>query len=242
MKMMYRFKGMKAFEDLDNGSLMEFLKLYTKKNGQLSERLEVIRSGTLFGVQKSESENTNNFPWIFSSFDNDRFDERVDPAGWELSAYAENPVVLWAHNHGIPAIGFAEGVTKGENLAGTIRFNAKEYDPFGWSIGERVRNGVIRAGSVGFRVLEVEFVDHRKSPDEVCDLIFRKQELLEFSICNVPANPFALQQNSYSVSKKNGGDIAPTSISMADATCGFMPYLTKKVDGGSDGRRIAPCA
>jgi hypothetical protein len=26
-------------------------------------------------------------------------------------------------------------------------------------------------------------------------LIFRKQELLEFSICNVPANPFALAKN-----------------------------------------------
>jgi hypothetical protein len=27
-------------------------------------------------------------------------------------------------------------------------------------------------------------------------LIFRKQELLEFSICNVPANPFALVKMS----------------------------------------------
>jgi hypothetical protein len=27
-------------------------------------------------------------------------------------------------------------------------------------------------------------------------LIFRKQELLEFSICNVPANPFALVKSA----------------------------------------------
>ncbi len=35
---------------------------------------------------------------------------------------------------------------------------------------------------------EIEFLDAK---DRECDLIFRKQELLEFSICCVPANPFA---------------------------------------------------
>jgi HK97 family phage prohead protease len=77
-----------------------------------------------------------------------------------------------------------------DGLRGNIVFNAKEFDPFGWSIGERVKAGVLRAGSVGFRVLEVEFPD-KKSDTAV---IFRRQELLEFSICNVPANPFALNQ------------------------------------------------
>ena len=43
--------------------------------------------------------------------------------------------------------------------------------------------------SVGFRVDELEFLE---SKDRDCDLIYRKQELLEFSICCVPANPFAL--------------------------------------------------
>jgi phage head maturation protease len=44
---------------------------------------------------------------------------------------------------------------------------------------------------VGFIAEEVEFLEAK---DRECDLIFRKQELLEFSICCVPANPFA--QNS----------------------------------------------
>ena len=43
-------------------------------------------------------------------------------------------------------------------------------------------------GSVGFIAEEVEFLEAK---DRDCDLIFRKQELLEFSICCVPANPFA---------------------------------------------------
>jgi len=70
-------------------------------------------------------------------------------------------------------------------------FNDKAFDPFGWSIGQRVKAGVIRAGSVGFRVLEIEIPSKADSRDGTA-LIFRKQELLEFSICNVPANPFAL--------------------------------------------------
>jgi len=72
-----------------------------------------------------------------------------------------------------------------------VYFNDKSFDPFGWSIGQRVKAGVIRAGSVGFRVIEIEIPDRETSQDGT-SLIFRKQELLEFSICNVPANPYAL--------------------------------------------------
>jgi HK97 family phage prohead protease len=104
----------------------------------------------------------------------------------------ENPVIEWAHRYDIPAIGKAEHIyTDEKGLHGSIVFNAKDYDPFGWGIGERVKAGVIRAGSVGFRVIEIELPDKEAGKDGTT-LIFRKQELLEFSICNVPANPFAL--------------------------------------------------
>jgi phage head maturation protease len=53
---------------------------------------------------------------------------------------------------------------------------------------------VIRAGSVGFRILEIELPSKEDGKDGT-SLIFRKQELLEFSICNVPANPFALRKD-----------------------------------------------
>jgi HK97 family phage prohead protease len=101
-------------------------------------------------------------------------------------------VIEWAHRYDIPAIGRAEGLYADEKgLHGTVIFNDREYDPFGWGIGERVKNGVIRAGSVGFRVIEIEIPDKETAKDGTT-LIFRKQELLEFSICNVPANPWAL--------------------------------------------------
>ncbi|MDR2186336.1 MAG: hypothetical protein LBO80_11835 [Treponema sp.] len=48
----------------------------------------------------------------------------------------------------------------GNGLHGVVIFNDKDYDPFGWAIGQRVKAGVIRAGSVGFRVIEIELPDH----------------------------------------------------------------------------------
>jgi HK97 family phage prohead protease len=137
-------------------------------------------------------ETEKGLPWTLSAFDLDRFGERVDPAGWDFHRFACNPVVEWAHRFDIPAIGKVEGLcVDGDGLHGIVYFNDKNFDPFGWSIGERVRAGVIRAGSVGFRVIEVEIPDKEAAKDGTT-LIFRKQELLEFSICNVPTNPFAL--------------------------------------------------
>jgi len=148
--------------------------------------------------QVSELVTDNNdevFSWTFSTFDLDRFGERIDPMGWDFKRFMENPVIEWAHRYDIPAIGKAENVFVDENgLHGVIVFNDKEYDPFGWSIGQRVKAGVIRAGSVGFRVMEIEIPSKADSADGT-SLIFRKQELLEFSICNVPANPFALAKS-----------------------------------------------
>jgi len=134
-------------------------------------------------------------PWTLSTFDLDRFDERIDPAGWDFKRYMDNPVVEWAHRYDIPAIGKIENLTiDDEGLHGLVFFNDKSFDPFGWAIGQRVKAGVIRAGSVGFRVMEIEIPSKEDSRDGT-SLIFRKQELLEFSICNVPANPFALAKN-----------------------------------------------
>ena len=142
-------------------------------------------------------------PWTLSTFDLDRFGERVDPAGWDFSQFSKNPVVEWAHRYDIPAIGKLENLhIDDEGLHGLVFFNDKAYDPFGWSIGQRVKAGVIRAGSVGFRVLEIEIPSKEDSKDGT-SLIFRKQELLEFSICNVPANPYALTISSEQLAMSN---------------------------------------
>ena len=158
--------------------LLKFLKENTH-SGKVSPQVEVFKS---IDVQK------DSFHWVMSTFDVDRDFEKVDPAGWNLKNYLANPVILWSHDYSIPAIGYAQNVKAETVLEGDIVFNDKEYDEFGWSIGQRVKAGALRCGSVGFIADEVEFLEAK---DRECDLIFRKQELLEFSICCVPANPFA---------------------------------------------------
>jgi HK97 family phage prohead protease len=187
--MVLRFKN----NDISVGSrieLLDFLRGVSNKHGVVNDDISLVVPVQLVANAGNESVGV---PWTFSTFDLDRFDERVDPQGWELSQYKNNPVIQWAHRFDIPAIGRSdELITDDKGLHGTIVFNDKEYDSFGWSIGERVKHGVLRAGSVGFRILEIELPSKEAQADGT-SLIFRRQELLEFSICNVPANPFALQ-------------------------------------------------
>jgi HK97 family phage prohead protease len=148
------------------------------------------------------------FPWTLSTYDLDRYGERIDPLGWDFKRYMENPIVEWAHRYDIPAIGKMEGLTIDETgLHGLVYFNDKSFDFFGWSIGQRVKAGVIRAGSVGFRVMEIEIPSKEDSRDGT-SLIFRKQELLEFSICNVPANPYALAKSMEAVKTAEKTDLS----------------------------------
>ena len=220
--MLYKTKSFPSYVSADRKAFTEFLKLQTGESGKLKEPVELVMAGYL---AKQADADGDWLPWVFSTYDNDRFDERVDPAGWELDRYKENPVVLWAHCHSIPAIGLADSLTATDKLAGRIKFNAKEIDEFGWSIGERVKAGVIRAGSVGMLVKEIEWIDHKKNPEESCDLIIRKQELLEFSICNVPANPFALQTDSL-------GEIGQADFSMAHSQNRTGAPTARSVQGG----------
>ena len=179
-------------------SLLDFLGVRKDAAGIQSNRRFAVSGDVEFlaTVPFVSEQLSEGIAWTLSTFDLDRFGERVDPAGWEFSHFSRNPVVQWAHRFDVPAIGKIEGLAvDGDGLHGVVVFNDKSFDPFGWSIGERVRAGVIRAGSVGFRVLEIEIPSKADSKDGT-SLIFRKQELLEFSICNVPANPFALAKMS----------------------------------------------
>ena len=176
----------------DSGGFLDFLGVKKGAAGvqKVSGEVELIAAVPF--LLAADAEAGQGLAWTLSTFDLDRFGERIDPEGWDFKRYMDNPVVEWAHRYDIPAIGKIEGLAIDDaGLHGLVFFNDKSYDPFGWSVGQRVRAGVIRAGSVGFRVLEIEIPSKEDSRDGT-SLIFRKQELLEFSICNVPANPLAL--------------------------------------------------
>jgi len=139
--------------------------------------------------------NIKNGEFVMSNGDLNRLGMKVDPAGWELTNYNANPVLLWNHDDSIPAIGNMKNVRiDGKNLVGKPEFADQEIDEFGWSIGQKVEAGILTSGSVGFMTLKVE-VEEKENKLPV--VISKEQELYEFSIVNLPALVSAVKHNSH---------------------------------------------
>ncbi len=176
--------------DWTQTELKDWFKSNTDKEGNVQD--EII----LFGNAEIKSVNGSH-PWVMSDFTLDRDGERIDPGGWDLKAFKKNPIVQWAHERSSPAIGKVNNPRvhqkkddKIGELTGDIEFD--QNDEFAVKIEKKVDGGYISAGSVGFRSIVVELND---DPKEEAWLIHRKQELYEFSICNVPSNPAAMRRD-----------------------------------------------
>jgi HK97 family phage prohead protease len=150
--------------------------------------------------QPAANERTIRF--VFSDATVDRSGDSIDPAGWQIDSFMENPVALWAHDSFSPPIGRASNVgNTGGKLMGDIEFMEADISPFADSIYRMIGAGFIRAVSVGFIPLEYSFVNDQNRP---FGIDFKKQELLEISVCPIPCNPNALQD-----AKSMGIDVAP---------------------------------
>jgi hypothetical protein len=135
---------------------------------------------------------TRTLRWVFSDGSVDRMTDTIDPAGWQLDRYKSNPVILWAHDSEAPPIGMATAIgVQGKRLVGDVRFADAETYEFADTIFRLVQGKFIRAGSVGFLPLEWKFAADKSRPNGID---FKRQELLEFSICPIPANPNALNE------------------------------------------------
>lgn len=131
--------------------------------------------------------------------DPDRERDVISPDGWKLDAYLKNPVVLWAHDYRTPPVAVARTM---ERVAGGLSSVAEFVDPavypFAGTVEALVRMLALRAASVGFRPLVWNFNEERRGVD------FAEQELLEYSIVPVPANPQCLVE-----ARAAGVDVEP---------------------------------
>jgi HK97 family phage prohead protease len=120
----------------------------------------------------------------------DRERDLIAIDGWQTENFlkAGGPV-LWAHNSfGLP-IGRAPWVKVQDGaLKARVEFAPASANPLAEQVRQLVDFGAIRAASVGFRPLpgRAAWNEERNGID------FLEQELLEFSIVPVPANPEAL--------------------------------------------------
>lgn len=122
----------------------------------------------------------------------DRIGEVVKPKGAVLKEYKKNPIVLFAH-------GFDTRVPIGKIDIGSIEITDKYFDAdvifdedgkddFSILIADKVRNGFLKGGSIGFRPITIS-----KEPvlDGQTGVTHEKWELLEFSVVPIGALPGA---------------------------------------------------
>src|SRR3990167_8882835 len=125
----------------------------------------------------------------------DRHGESINQEGWDLKSFKANPVMLWAHDHSEISVGNARNIHI-ERAAGTPRlvFTPDFHDktPTAKALKELFEEGWLNSFSVGF--IPKDF-DGKTST-------YLKQELLEISAVNVPANPDARMMSYKSLVKK----------------------------------------
>jgi hypothetical protein len=154
-------------------------------------------------------EETRTIDFIISSAARDRHRSIVNMDGWSIDNFNRNPIVGYQHNvYGdnlcVPddpdnVIGEGRAWTEGEGanklLIGSVRFEPADINPRAEKIFRKVLNGSLRATSVGF--LETGKGEYKNILDSEGNIVdrtyyFKGQELLEFSIVNIPSNPEAV--------------------------------------------------
>ena len=124
---------------------------------------------------------------VGSTGERSRYGDYIAQGAWEggLVNYKLNPVILLNHNYqGLP-IGKAVSVeVQGANLIFHIKFDLN--DPDAVKVMRKYKDGFMFASSVGFMVLDYEF-DNEKD-----GYVYLSTELLELSLCTVPADAKSL--------------------------------------------------
>jgi len=110
---------------------------------------------------------------------------------WMLDRYTANPVVLFAHDSRQLPIGKASNVRmEGGALHATLEFVGDDVNPKAGEVWRSIQAGVLRAVSVGFDPHSTRW--EKREDREV--LVLSDNELMEISVCAVPANPDALMR------------------------------------------------
>ena len=123
-----------------------------------------------------------------STTDIDRMGDVIPSSVWEkgIQNYLKNPIILFQHDHDDPVGRTVEHRIDGAGLWIKARISAAATEVF-----DLIRDNVITAFSVGFRILDAEY-------NAVAEVFLIKEvELIEISVVSVPAN----QNTLFSLSK-----------------------------------------
>jgi HK97 family phage prohead protease len=116
--------------------------------------------------------------------------DSVAVEGWKLDNYKRNPVVLWGHDGSMLPVGRATRVwIQNGKLKATAELAPASVSQYAERVRGMIASGFLNATSVGFAPSKLKFSNDKNRP---FGIDFLEQELLEFSIVSIPANPDAL--------------------------------------------------
>lgn len=159
-----------------------------KKVGKTEDGKDIF--GYDFAETKVKSIGDYEIEIIGSTSAVDRDGESIDPKGWNLKNYKNNPIILPAHDYRQPAIGRAKRIRLQDGkLTFRIEFPPEGANPVADVYRKLYKGGFMTASSVGFIPEDWTEGDGKKgSPART----YTKAELLELSLVSVPSNPEAL--------------------------------------------------
>lgn len=144
--------------------------------------------------------------FIISTNARDRHGTVLNPKKWNLKNYKKNPIVGYSHDiYGDMCsapdpdrvIGKGKVYLEDDNLMGDVTFEPPEINEFADKILKKVDFGTLRATSVGF----YEEGKGKYGKDDEAEgekdetFYYGGQELIEFSIVNIPSNPEAVKRS-----------------------------------------------
>ena len=155
---------------------------------QLTRRYESPPAAPV--VSKATSDDSRTFTFTISSASIDRMGDTIAVAGWKLDNFKRNPVVLWGHDGSMLPVGRATSVwVQGGKLKAKAEFASAAVSQYAERVRGMIAAGFLTATSVGFAPLKYAFSE---DPLRKYGIDFLEQELLEFSVVGIPANPDAL--------------------------------------------------
>ena len=145
-----------------------------------------------------------------STADFDRAGDSISAEAWTkggLKNFEKNPIILFNHDYDRP-IGRATGMKAGPN---GLELECKISKSAPGNVAELVKDGVLGAFSVGFRVKDADYIK------ETDGLMIKDAELFEVSVVSVPCN----QAATFSLAK---------SFNSMDEYEEFKKTFTNRVD------------
>lgn len=154
-------------------------------------------------------EETRTVEFVISSAARDRNRTVLSVDKWRLDNFNRNGVVGYQHNlygdmcnppNPDDVIGQGRAWIEGNQLVGSVRFEPADVNPTAEKIFRKVQAGTLRAASVGFLP---DFTERGKPAGKYGEgeekeggpretFYYAGQELVEFSVVNIPSNPEAL--------------------------------------------------